>query len=377
MQFSDVLVAPYDGLWGKGAFPTYHRGGPIWPDWDNQTTARHCVNGRAVDDCPLPPDTFAEIDAAQWCGPIWRQFGHMLAEFGMRILPSALNGIRAPLLFYGFPDAPYRKRRRPLGAAPAAFREILAYADLRPRDVRVALDGLKVATLHVEPQAEQLYNVGPSPAHLDLLEGHAERMLGPVSPCGPVFVSRAGMFARFAGEGYIESVLEAAGVRVIRPETLPLAEQLKIYRDAGLVLFSEGSALHAPQLLGRCFDRVAVFAREDGSTLNRVSLTPRCRQLDYHAFLTGRAEMLGPDGQPRRMSALSLIDAQGFLAAMRGIGLAVDHLWDARAWRAAEIDDAEAWLTRARGTPLWANPGTTARVGAALRRQFGDRFRIG
>ena len=69
---------------------------------------------------------------------------------------------------------------------------------------------------------------------------------------------------RIAGEPYLEDVLRRSWVRVLRPETVPLAEQLRNYRAATDIVFAEGSALHALQLLGRVDADVAVLGAASG-----------------------------------------------------------------------------------------------------------------
>ncbi|MGV6848823.1 MAG: hypothetical protein ACWA5A_10780 [Marinibacterium sp.] len=388
--FHDILVAPFDGLWGRGAHPAYHRGGPIWPDWDRQTAARHRVNGWLADEEPPAPASWTEIDAAQWGGPIHPHFGHMLAEFGMRILPSALNGNPAPLLFYGWPEARYRNRRNRFRASPAHFKALIDYAGLKPRRVRIELDALKVGTLSVEPQAEQLCavgrnaacgrgtppaGVGPSPGHLARLEAHADARLGPPDPPGPaVFVSRAGMLARFAGEAYVETVMQKAGARVIRPETLGLSDQLQIYRSGAPLIFSEGSALHVPQLLGAGLGEVAVLTRRALVRLNEASLTPRCAGLRYHDVARDMLTLLMPDGREETEAGLTLLDPDALLAGLAGQGLALARHWDQTAFAAAQEEDVAIWLNQVRAKKAWANPATRPHLAARLRRHFGNRF---
>ena len=392
MEFSDIFVVPYDGLLEQGTSGEYHRGGPIWPDWETPHGGRHFGYGSPIDRKPLAPTTWRDLDAAQWCGPIHWHFGHMVAEFSMRLLPTALNGNPAPLLFCGNPPDRFVGHPDPLSLTPPFFRDMLDYAGLSPDRVLITGEPLRVKRLFVEPQAEHCYTSPPSAAHLDLLDAHAERRLGPVARQGGLFVSRAGMFARFAGEPYIERVLAAAGFRVIRPETLPLIDQLRAYRSHAHVIFSEGSALHAPQFLGRCFDRVDVLRREDGQDLNAVSVQPRCRELSYWSFMRGSISLLGANGKPWRLYALSVIDPDRFLEVMRSMGCPLDRYWDREAFAEAEARDAAAWAEEARrlqvwkldaqaesiGRPqssrLWDIPGNPARVAKGLKRFFGARL---
>lgn len=377
MQFSGLQVAPYESVLHKGPGGALHKGGPLWPDWDTQHAARHCRAGAPVDERPDAPEVTARIGEAQWGGPIVHHFGHMIADFGMRILPSVFGGVSAPLLFYGFPDMPYRRHEDRLRATPRAFQDMLAYAGLGAGDVRIEVDGIEVDTLHVAPQAEQLGGPGPAPDHLDALDAHAERRFGPARREGAVFVSRAGMAARFAGESYIEVVIAEAGVRIMRPEAMSLEDQLRAYRSAGQVIFSEGSAMHTPQLLGHCFDDVVVFKRRAvARELNRTSLAPRSRSIAYHTFLRGAICMLTPDGRQADWLGQPLVDEAAFLEMMRGIGHPVDHLWNSRAFREAESADVAQWLNYARTTRFWENPASKAHIDETLHAHFGAEFRV-
>ena len=63
----------------------------------------------------------------------------------------------------------------------------------------------------------------------------------------------------FAGEAYLEQVLERIGIGVIRPEKFSIAEQMATYRAAQTLMFAEGSALHGAQLLGRALGDVVAI----------------------------------------------------------------------------------------------------------------------
>lgn len=379
--FTNIVVAPYSSLLQRQQGKPLHEGGPIWPDWDQQVAARHCRAGRPVDHRPEVPAVSREIDEAQWCGPIWAHFGHMVAEFGMRLLPSVLNGCPAPILFSGFPADRYRNDADRLQAAPSFFRSIIEYAGVERDRLIVEPDGLRIRTLFVEPQAEQLYGPGPNERHLDMLDAHAERALGPATRrTAPIFVSRAGMFSRFAGENYLESLFERAGVRVIRPERLPLKEQLSLYRSSDLVIFSEGSAMHAPQLLGHCFDRVVVFDRRvsDGKSplFNRHSLAPRCREITYRGFVRDFLCLHDGNGRSILNLGITLIDREAFLNATVDAGVTLRDLWEDSAFRDAEMSDIESWLKAAKAHGRWAHASIQVGIEQALSRNFPGRFTL-
>ena len=72
----------------------------------------------------------------------------------------------------------------------------------------------------------------------------ARRLPDATARSGAVYVSRAGMHARLAGEAYLEQVMRDAGVHVIRPETLPLPLQLEAYATERYVSPLEFAWIH-------------------------------------------------------------------------------------------------------------------------------------
>jgi hypothetical protein len=85
-------------------------------------------------------------------------------------------------------------------------------------------------------------------------------------PQGPekLFVSRAGLAregARFVLEFEIDRNMAAQGYKVIHPEKLGPAEQLRHYADARQLVFSEGSALHLYALAARPDQQVFIIWR--------------------------------------------------------------------------------------------------------------------
>src|SRR5260370_14805242 len=141
--FKNILVHPTQEInYPDGAF---FRGGPQWPHFKTQIFARHCrgVIARPVDSAPLPalpewpfydlklflqqpwakalPEyretgTAGLADAANahapfsnqpietadegiWCRPIIMHFGHMVADYGMRIAASSRVDPAMPLVF--------------------------------------------------------------------------------------------------------------------------------------------------------------------------------------------------------------------------------------------------------------------------------------
>jgi hypothetical protein len=96
-----------------------------------------------------------------------------------------------------------------------------------------------------------------------------------------VFVSRSRFKAHLAGEIFLERALIECGFRTVYPELLPLEEQLYIYASASRLVFSEGSALHALQLLGSINSTVTVVVRRPNFKSSKHLIEPRVKQLQY------------------------------------------------------------------------------------------------
>jgi hypothetical protein len=129
-DFSDVVVVPYSELLHEphGAF---HRGGPIWPEWDRAGIERHWVGRQPYDDLPIAPDAVqrSNRDDLFWAGAICRHFGHQIMDFSLRIVPARAAAPDAAFLFAG-------REGKPL---PPFFPAILDWLDVPP-DRRVILE---------------------------------------------------------------------------------------------------------------------------------------------------------------------------------------------------------------------------------------------
>ncbi|TNE66108.1 MAG: glycosyltransferase family 61 protein [Alphaproteobacteria bacterium] len=161
-----------------------------------------------------------------------------------------------------------------------------------------------------------------------------------------IYVSRAAYLGSggIAGERYIEKLLADEGFHIMRPEALPLIDQLHLYRNAGLILFPEGSALHTTELLGPmkadilCLMR-RPHARRDWS--NRIS----ARKLEFFDSLSTRATLTRrPDGNVRGSKALCLYDIGAFVQALRAAGMAKLSGFDMDAFRRAEAADVARYM---------------------------------
>lgn len=177
-------------------------------------------------------------------------------------------------------------------------------------------------------------------------------------------MSRAKQHARFAGEAYLESALEEAGFRILRPETVPIEEQLRAYASAESIVFAEGAALHTPQLMGRALGDVTVLLRRlwGGYVMAEATLRPRCRSLRSVEVSRGLVHGMHMGSQPWPEAGLGILDVEKLLAA-----LPLEGVWDQEAFDRETKSDVEEWLEIERKSPRWSLPGAVQLVEETLR----------
>jgi hypothetical protein len=282
-EYKDILVVPYFQARPNPLGMPVERGGPIWPLWEDRTFERHRRTKGPIDIEPRPEDA-AAVDAGErafWAGAICGHFGNQIGDFSMRILASRKIEPRARLVFTG---------KRGL-KVPNWFFQILHWCGLSAEDYHIVQEPTFFKLLKVVPQQELIPATGPDGPYLDALDSFIGTKNLPRSGPPVLYVSRAGQPAHFAGELYLEQYLTENGVTVMRPETLPIAEQIATYVSSPHIIFPEGSAIHGCQLAGRQFRRVDILVRrhkDSGrSIFARSYLRPRAQQLRYVDALAG------------------------------------------------------------------------------------------
>lgn len=337
--FRNIVVVPQRGR--------RHCGGPIWPLHYLRIRARTCWGV-----IPIPIDTRPDDDtprrtirAGFWCGLVGFHYGHMIADFSMRIVSSAACDPNLPLIF----SLPEHPDFRP----PPYFWQVLEALGVERRRVLFVREPVRVETLHVFPQAERLYGGGPSKAHLDLMD----RRLGRTDEAGMdldiVYVSRSRVNrgGQIAGEGYLEERLAETGVHVVHPQTLTVPEQIALYRRAKRLIFSEGSAVHTLQLVGRLGADVAVLVRRPRRWLARASLRPRTKSLTYLQAVEGLVHGLGRSRRVQRHRGISILSEDRLLRAFRRIGIDLAPHWSGDAYRARRDADIRSWIAHRQEEP--------------------------
>ena len=257
-------------------------GGPIWPDWEREPRSRHFRDGMTADRLPEDAAPVDHVDDGRpyfWIGPIVDHFGHFLAEFSTRILPTLVASPDAVLVFTGHVGSPYLR----FDAAPAFVKALLDWYDVPPERVMVVPHATRFRRLSVVPEPELLgeqFPGEPGPAYLSHRQEWVDRKIGATTRRGTVFVTRSRQPYRFGGEAYLDEALRASGIAVVRPEALSLPEQIATYARAETLIVSEGSAIHELELLGT-LGRVIVLARRPGLRIAEAKLAARTTGLVY------------------------------------------------------------------------------------------------
>jgi hypothetical protein len=331
------------------AFPRHvPRGGPIWPDFDAQTTARHCYNGKPADRAASWPKeaTTETLEEAVWGGFLDPGFGHLVAEHLSRVRWALRVWPDKTFLFTVAPGT----TRADLGGW---VWQVFAWIGLPADQVRIVDAPLKVRRLFVAAQDEMLGKLAPSDAYLDLLDGFTDRLQP--TPTDLLYVSRQGMVVEgnggHAGEDYLVKLLLARGVTVLNPRQADLMTQLRAYAGAGHLVFAEGSAVHGRQLLGRLPQCISVLIRRPGAHLAENALAPRVKALTYAKVGAATALKVYYDsGKPRPGPSLRFYDVRRLHSFFRDIGQPIDTDWDQQAYRCAAMADIEGWV-KSRSVP--------------------------
>ena len=183
----------------------------IWPNWDHELNVRQGSHGCPRDEPPEARIAVRTLEGpAVWGGQAYHHFGHQIADHSTRIFQSAMERPNDPFLFL----------RHPEQAPPRFFQDIMGWFALAANRIRFVHEPVRVRQLYVATQAEQLPNVGPCDAYLDLLDGNwKSKQLRPIG-ARVVYVSRSSLTTKgcHAGQAYLCSVLQKLGVSVIWPE---------------------------------------------------------------------------------------------------------------------------------------------------------------
>lgn len=334
--FSDIPVMPLQAFSGHDP-----QGGPVWPDFAWQTTARFCrQHGVPVDVPPTVEPCSAEIqEDAVWGGYIHPHFGHLIAEHLTRVLPSIHARPDDLVLFSVARD------QDPEALSPH-FYQILEWYGLPRERVRVISEPTRARKLAVLPQGEVLWGKAPDVSYLNLLDALPVRNALVPKVGDIVYVGRMGLVSKgmgsHLGEDYLIQHLQELGVTIVDPAHLELRAQLATYAGAKTLIFAEGSAIHGRQLLGRVQQDIYVLKRRV-RYLARPNIKPRVRRLTY--VNTNGASLRVRDradkGFPHRNAVF--YNTEALLGCFDSMGLNLRARWNQQAYLANALEDAAQW----------------------------------
>lgn len=243
-------------------------------------------------------------------GVIGPGFGHLLTQSIGRLWLCDL-----------FPEAPvlFVSSRRVLTVIPDYFVQVLRQLGIG-NPVELVCQPLRVEELVV---GEELCNLHRRPSVMPQFPAwlRAHRPATPAEPGLQLYVSRARLGlanGQFLQEADLEAFLQSQGYRIIHPETLSMADQMRAYGSAEKLVFADGSAVHLWSLIARPEQQAAMILRRplDSHIARWFQGLPDVK-LDY---LDTRIADFSRRGGPSNTS-VALLDLQALCAALRRLGL--------------------------------------------------------
>lgn len=341
--FRDIVAGPAENRRTPGV---------LWPEFDSQTSVRLWRDNRIF--CQKP--TFDTSNPVRVPDPIVfvsmhdNHFGHICAETVPRIPQSLVDAPGLPLYFSA-------QRPVTMETAHPVFQSIMRWLNIPFDLIRFYNLPTVFSEMHVAAQAEAL-NGPPAPEeYIDLLEARIHKNLSPMMLQGIVYVTRAQLGPRtgmMAGERYLAFCLEQLGVRVIYPELMSLPDQMRAYASARDLVFSEGSAVHGRQLLGRIDQNIWVMRRRKHSHLALHQLTPRCTHMRYVSSLTGALGFTGPDGWKVDYQMCTIYNVPNIHDFFKELGVPLADFWNHTIYERQRDEDVLSWI-RAHYHPSFGN----------------------
>jgi len=242
-----------------------------------------------IDANPKPLDYIS--DTSIFGGIIFNQYGHFMSESIHRLWA---RDDKHSFVFLVYPNKN--------GCYPSSFDDLLDYQkdafEYLGVAKRIRLIGVptKINRLIIPSQASFLgkdYTLDR--CYVDFLKDIESRRLDrQLADSGEsntnhtkrkIYVSRSHLPGKSSliGETYLEKELEMEGFYIMRPDYFKLDEKLDLFRNADLLIFPEGSAIHGIQVLGELKAKVVILAR----TKKKVAL-----DINIHVFTSRSADVI-------------------------------------------------------------------------------------
>ncbi|MFM9107040.1 MAG: glycosyltransferase family 61 protein [Chloroflexota bacterium] len=204
---------------------------------------------------PVAAEPSGVIDGSVlYLGWLFDNFGHRLVESLARVWALPHVPPSTPVLFHYWPGSEPSAAALETLALFGVSRDRIIIPD-RPVDVRSLLVPDPLYLLHtiLHDRAGALYQAA------------AGRVAGPIEPGSqPLYLSRTALPPAqrpVVGETVLESILRDHGFRIEHPETLPLAEQIRLVRSHDSIVLCSGSATQL-LLFARPGTRVHLIAHQ-------------------------------------------------------------------------------------------------------------------
>jgi hypothetical protein len=308
--FHNIEISPIISIHGNPIQGVNHCAGPIWPDFNNAGFVRHhWGSGRGSVD--IEPSSQGDIATHLkglyiYGGCIYPHFGHFIAEFTSRLFPAVLEHPDAGVIYVSRDSS-----------IPDFISQIFSLFGISER-ILIVYQPVILEKLIVYKQAEVWgYSPHPELTYLEMLSSSLSRagICSAVNKNKYLFVSRANMAAgRFIAENYLERCFAELGFRIFRPEEHSLADQVQTYLNFENIIFSEGSAAHCLQLMGKIDANIIVLSRRSNTKqFPDDFLKSRVKNLKYFDVMLVKIGAASDSGEQLNFTDIVLLDIQDLL----------------------------------------------------------------
>ena len=212
----------------------------------------------------LLPEESSNIELVEYPviygGPIFYHFGHFIAE--------SIHRIYAKHQFNKFKNCKIAfhasgSKKRDLLPWMVSVLKVLG---IKSKDVLLIDKPIRFSTL-VVPKPGRILGGRNLFQDYNSLFPLAPIKISPQNAAKILYVSRSEHIfsGGYLGEALVEDILEEHGVRVVRPESLPLSDFLSLFLQAEKIIASEGSAIHNLELCGKTNVEIFLIARRSGA----------------------------------------------------------------------------------------------------------------
>lgn len=271
-----------------------------------------------------------------YAGPLYVHFGHVMCDSIARL--HAFD----PAVHDRVVLAAMQCR---MDSLPGWVFEVLALFGIPPARILLIEHPTILEQLDFAPPGTRIDHPEPPPQwYLDSLPGDRVTEPSPL-PARDVYLGRHHLLRNgtVLGEACLAGLLAEAGFAAVQPETLPIAAQVALLRDAERVVFVEGSAVATLELMRASRAHFYMIPRRTDMVrrFHRM-ISPRARFTP--AFdAANLCRLVGPRGRLAPRSPTVLLDPAAAVRSMAALGLLDAGRFDLDAFLAAERQDLRAY----------------------------------